>query len=106
MKNKPTIKKKASNGMKSVVHGSADKWSKIKWSKKVLQKAQENHIWLNAFDCVRPTPAFCESLGRSIINKLRDEENLIPMSGITSDVEAMREIAKLTPIMYMSINKS
>lgn len=84
----------------------ADKWTQRQWNKKVLQMCESNHIWLNAFHCINPTPKFCEQLGRSIIEKLKDKENLIPSSLITSDAEPAREIAKLTPILYMSINKS
>lgn len=76
------------------------------YDKKALQAAKDNHIWLNAMNCVRPTDEFLISIGKTILSKLSKRDNLMPSDGITSNNESIRELAKLTPILYMSINKS
>jgi hypothetical protein len=43
----------------------------------VMRSAASNHIWLNAFACVRPTDKFCADVGRQIIGMLSQPENLI-----------------------------
>ena len=40
------------------------------WRREALRSARENHIWLNAFACVRPTEQFCADLGREVLRML------------------------------------
>lgn len=81
-------------------------------AEQVLQAVADNHIWLNAFDCINPTPKFCEDLGRDILAMLSGRERLLPKfnPGLAHETEAVREalndMANLTPMLYLSINKS
>lgn len=78
----------------------------------VLRAVETNHIWLNAFRCVNPTPKFCEDLGREILEMLAHRENLLPKFSPNLDKEAphvqeaLNDMARLTPVLYLSINKS
>ena len=42
-----------------------------------LAKVRENHVWLNAFQCVRPTEEFEREVGAAVLRMFRDPENLI-----------------------------
>lgn len=64
----------------------------MKTPENIAEMAEANHIWLNAFDCVRPTDQFKIALADTILNKLNDKENLI------SD--------EISDMLYLSINKS
>lgn len=85
---------------------------KITTAQDVLDMVEDNHIWLNAFSCVDPTPKFCEDLGRQIIQMLWSKENLLPsyngdISGEKATTqETLNHFATLTPTLYLSINKS
>jgi hypothetical protein len=48
------------------------------WRRDVLRTARENHIWLNAFACVRPTEQFCAEVGRAVLEKLNEPTATIP----------------------------
>lgn len=78
----------------------------------VLRAVKANHIWLNAFSCVNPTPKFCEDLGRQILEMLAQRENLLPKFNPDLEQEAphvqeaLTDMARLTPMLYLSINKS
>lgn len=72
----------------------------------ILKQSEQNHIWLNAFACIRPTDDFLIELGRKVLDMLNEKDRLIPSSGITSDIEAMREISKLSPQLILRVNKS
>jgi len=48
------------------------------WEARALRSARNNHIWLNAFSCVRPTEEFCAALGRQILDMLNETGNTIP----------------------------
>jgi hypothetical protein len=76
------------------------------YSELLIKKAKGNHIWINAFNTINPTDEFKIGLANMILNMLNKRDNLIPASYITSDNENMQELAKLTPILYLSINKS
>lgn len=43
----------------------------------VISKANDNHIWLNAFACIRPTDDFLMDVGRMILEQLNDPDSLI-----------------------------
>lgn len=80
---------------------------KITTKNDVFKKATENHLWLNAFACINPTPEYCEQIGRIIIEKLNDKEQLIPsyFQGAKNN-KHIATLAELTPVLYLSINKS
>ena len=46
----------------------------------VLRSADGNHIWLNAFSCIRPTDEFKIGLANQILDMLADRECTIPSS--------------------------
>lgn len=48
------------------------------WEAAALKAARENHIWLNAFCCVKPTPEFYALLGRTILDMLENPDMAIP----------------------------
>lgn len=48
-----------------------------KWERDVVQSARENHIWLNAFACIRPTQDFLARVGRLVLESLAEPERLI-----------------------------
>lgn len=62
--------------------------------KDIMKEAEDNHIWLNAFYCINPSPEYCINIGKTIINKLTSKNKL---NDNQSDV---------FKTMYMSINKS
>ncbi len=70
------------------------------------QKANENHLWINAFHCINPSDDLKIEIGEWVLRKLKEKENLIPSSLITDENETAREIGELTPILYLSVNKS
>ena len=73
----------------------------------VVKMVETNHIWLNAFKCINPTPEFCEKIGREIISKLNQRDNLLPSYyGEEELSETSQKLAELTPTLYLSINKS
>ena len=65
---------------------------------RILQMAKHNHIWLNAFSCIRPTVEFRLGLADEILALLNSKDHLIPFSD--------SEIGRLTPVLYLHINKS
>jgi hypothetical protein len=69
--------------------------------REIAEMAQSNHIWLNAFSCVSPTPEFLQSLGQQVLSMLDQKDNLLPARARHED-----ELAKLTPCLYLYINKS
>jgi len=47
------------------------------WEQDAVRCARNNHIWLNAFSCVRPGPEFCRQLGEDILRIMSDPGNCI-----------------------------
>jgi hypothetical protein len=43
----------------------------------VRKSTEENHIWLNAFSCIRPTDEFKIQLAESILRKLGNPDRTI-----------------------------
>lgn len=84
----------------------AKKISKQEYLQMVFDQADSNHLWLNAFECIRPTDELKMKIGEWVLRKLNNKENLIPSDAITSDSEVSRELAELTPMLYLRINKS
>ena len=78
----------------------------------VLAAVQSNHIWLNAMSCINPTSKFCEDLGREVLAMLTSHSRLLPkFNGDLSNEspavqEALADMSRLTPMLYLSINKS
>lgn len=68
--------------------------------------AKSNHLWVNAFLCVNPTTELKIQIGEWVLNNLKDKENLLPSSSITSEDKTVRELAELTPVLYLSVTKS
>lgn len=62
---------------------------------------ETNHIWLNAFSIIKPSDQMLMDIGRTVVEMLRQKDNLIPAR---ADHES--DMAKLTPKLYMSINAS
>lgn len=58
----------------------------------LVQIAKDNHIWLNAFSCIRPTPTFLQEVGKMIIEKLEATE--------------MSDSLGISPTIILTINKS
>lgn len=48
-----------------------------KYERDVLQAAEENHIWINAFTLVRPTDKTLIEIGRAVVNMLATQEETI-----------------------------
>lgn len=71
----------------------------------VIRSAQTNHIWLNAFSCVNPTPELKIQLADQILAMLNDTDNLI-YDDQDSENEALRALGKLLPQLVVRINKS
>lgn len=59
----------------------------------VAKKAKDNHIWLNAFSCIRPTDEFKIDLANTILAKLNEPDCLLKTN-------------TLSEMLYLSINKS
>lgn len=57
--------------------------------------AEDNHIWINAFNCINPTDEFKIQIANTILAWLDDKERVI----------AHEKILK-QPILYLTINKS
>lgn len=76
------------------------------YNAQVFTKTKENHLWISAFRCIRPTDELKISIGEWVLDLLKDQESLLPAEYITSDNQTMRELAGLTPILYLSVNKS
>lgn len=48
-----------------------------RYQKDVLQSASENHIWINAMMCIRPSDEMKRDIGKQILQMLSNKENLI-----------------------------
>lgn len=78
----------------------------------IVQMVQDNHIWLNAFNCINPTDEFLMSIGKQVIAMLNRSANLLPMylddepPSETESGKAIQGLSELTKVLYLSINKS
>ena len=72
----------------------------------VLRKCKENHISLNEMRYLEPTDEQKIKLANIILQKLRCSSTQIPYEGITSDSESFRELAALTPVLYLTVSWS
>ena len=73
------------------------------YRKDVLGMAGSNHIWLNAFSCIRPTDEFKLDLADSILAMLRQDENTI-LTSISRPGYAFEEVGQRE--LVLRINKS
>lgn len=69
--------------------------------REIADAACANHMWLNAFSCVRPTDELKMQIGEQILAWLDEKGNLLP-----SGADHESKLAALTPVLYLSINKS
>jgi DNA-directed RNA polymerase subunit H (RpoH/RPB5) len=76
------------------------------YKKSVLEKLEQNHIWLNKMIYLSPSDEQKILLAESVLDKLRQASTQLPSECITSDDEVMRELAQLTPILYLKVNWS
>ena len=72
----------------------------------IIEKVQQNHIWINAFSLVRPNDETAKAIGYEIIRMLKDRDNLLPAHFGEDASEQLEELAKLTPELYLRINAS
>lgn len=59
----------------------------------LVKIANDNHIWLNAFECIRPSDDFLKDVGRMVVAKLME-------SKIRNDFTG------LTPVAFLRLNAS
>ncbi len=65
-----------------------------KEEKKILEKTEENHIWLNAFSCINPTDDFKKQVGEQVLSMLSQKDRLLKARNGIND------------LLYLMINKS
>lgn len=58
----------------------------------IAAEAKGNHIWLNAFACIRPTDEFLAEVGRDVLRMLASSE--------------MRDSWGVSQMVVLSVNKS
>lgn len=80
--------------------GRADDLSD-KQCREIADAATANHMWLNAFMCIRPTDEIKMQIGAQILDWLNQKDNLLP-----SGADHESKMAALTPVLYLSVNKS
>ena len=76
------------------------------YTKMMIEKCEENHIWLNKLSYLNADDAQKIHLANIILEKLNCKSTQLPDRGITDDLDVIRELAELTPILYLSINWS
>ena len=81
--------------------------SEKEYAKMILQKCEDNHIWLNKLTyLINPTDEQKIQLANLVLDKLRCKETQIPSHGITDEHDVVRELAELTPTLYLRVNWS
>lgn len=84
-----------------------EKIPELRYNEMALEKCEENHIWLNKVVYgIHPSDQDKIKLADIILKKLHNKSTQIPSHGITSDMDVMRELAELTPELYLRINWS
>jgi len=74
-------------------------------AEKVVTQIARNHIWINAFSLVNPSPETLQGIGLEIVRMLKNKDNLLPAWHGETEGE-VHEIAELTPMLYLRINAS
>lgn len=84
-----------------------EKISKSEYNKLALEKCEDNYIWLSKMVYyIHPSDEDKIRLADIIIAKLSEKSTQIPSEGITDDNEGIRELAALTPVLYLKVNWS
>ena len=74
---------------------------------KIIQSCNDHHIWLNAFNCINPTPELAQGIGFAILRKLEENDNLLPSYCLSmKDGDDISELQELSKSLFVSINKS
>ena len=68
-----------------------------------VEQLKDNHIWLNAFHCIRPSSSFLQDVGRMVVDKLDLTD--LRTNGIGDPDEKGRRAGE-SSLVYLSINKS
>jgi hypothetical protein len=76
------------------------------YKKLALKKCEDNHIWLNKMMYMFPTDEQKIKLADAILEKLKTKSTQIPGESITDNTEVGRELAELTPVLYLKVNWS
>ena len=58
----------------------------------LVEIARGNHVWLNAFACINPTPDFLQSVGQTVLDKLEHTD--------------LRDEFGISRITILTVNKS
>ena len=74
-------------------------------AEKVARQISENHIWINAFSLINPSPETLQGIGLEVVRMLKNKDNLLPAWHGETDGD-VHEIAELTPMLYLRINES
>jgi hypothetical protein len=85
---------------------SPEQISERVYTKRILKKLEDNHIWLNKLVYFNPTDEQKIKLAEMILDKLQEKSTQIPSHGITSEFRTIRELAELTPELYLRVNWS
>jgi hypothetical protein len=80
--------------------------SKAEYKKLALKKCEDNHIWINKMTYLFPTDEQKIKLADIVLEKLKTKSTQIPAESITDESELMRDMAELTPILYLKVNWS
>lgn len=83
-----------------------NKISKRAYERLILKKCEDNRIWLNKMTYISPTDEQKIKLADAILDKLNCKTTQIPSVGITDNDEKIRDLAELTPMLYLRVNWS
>jgi len=72
---------------------------------KIIKAVEANHVWINSFLLIKPDDEIYKRIGKSIVDMLKNKENLLPLYFEDSENE-LTEIQTATPVLYLSINAS
>lgn len=72
----------------------------------VLKQAQENHIWVNAFQTINPSDEILRQIGASVMRMLKDKQCTIPVYHGDDDDTPIHELQRLTGAVYLHVNAS
>ena len=80
--------------------------TKEQYQEMLFKKCEDNHIWLNKMVYILPSDDDKIKLADMILDKLQQKSTQIPSDGITSEIDVVRELAILTPVLYLKVNWS
>lgn len=73
-----------------------------RYQRDVLKSAQQNHMWINAFSCVRPTDELKMQIGAWVLSQLADPEACIQAD--FDDCPSLKDLRM--PELILRFNKS